>query len=439
MEEKRIAYERISLLIDTEIGKELLFEARKINQQHGKIIIKEAEYEYNKRDEFVDGFVLAENPLVIHMDPKLREKLKCKNGFLFDADKKEQEEELKRVKGVSSVSEDDILLWALSGDAMNQNRATATLGHELRHVIQGYHPDHDISTSFEGSVKKLLLEELEAKLTEFCYRVEWGLKHDPLIRFYNECFQRQKKLGQSDESAKKSARTSIALLYITDAKTVGNSLDDDTKKEIHFWNESYKKRAFNRGLKTQFSFDSNAKEREQNYMNYLCDSFGIDRSVLVSLEKSLDENRSGDKFIIENAIYETKQKSGHTIVSKKVRLRTCSLEFVFMDGHCLQDSCIYDDGNVEKKEYYPNGCLKSEKVVDVKHGYRKTEFNELGHKITEKEDWDGKITKTVFDPQSGDIVASKQISLSDRLLRGAEESKKSVQNSAIYVSKIKKI
>ena len=421
MEEKRIAYERISLLIDSETGKKLLFEAKKINQQYGKIIIKEEEHNEG------DGFVSEKNPLIINMNPELKEKLKCKNGFLSDADRKEQEEELKREKGVSSASEDDILLWALCGDAIIQNKAAAILGHELQHVIQAHHPDHGISTSFEGSVKKTLLKEVEAKLIEICYRAEWGFKNDPLIRLYNEYFQRQKDLGQSDEMAKKSARTSMALLYITDGKIAGDSLDNDVKEEIHSWNECYKKTAFNRGLKTQFSFDSNAKEREQNYMNYLCDSCGIDRFVLVALEKSLDENHSGNKFVFENEIYEIKQEKGHTISSKKVRLNTCSLEFVFMDGHRLQYSCVYDDGDVEKKEYHPNECLKSEKIIKKGHGSKKTEFDEKGRKIKETQDWDGKIIKTVYDPESEKVISSKQVvsqkTLQKRLSQGIKESK----------------
>ena len=91
-------------------------------------------------------------------------------------------------------------------------------------------------------------------------------------------------------------------------------------------------------------------------MNFLCDSIGVDRSILDVLDKSLDENRSGEKFVLENSTFEQEKENDQIISRQKVKLQTCDLEYVFVDGYLLQSVCVEKNGNVEKKN-----------IIQIKH------------------------------------------------------------------------
>ena len=377
-EERLIAYERIALLLDSKVGIELLSEAEKVAEKYGKITIKETD------KDGASGYIDLKNPLVIHMDPKFRNRMT--SGTIL-----------------SSESPTGEYLRLMAEKAFEQNAATSTLAHEMRHIIQLHHPDCNIATSMENYAQKDLMREIGGRITNICYEAETG-RDTPEVRLYNLYMQYAKNRGLTDEQAQKETRTTIATIYLTGAKGM-DFLEPEIKKEAEHWLHSYKKQALHDAASKKFSSGSDSVNREQNYMNYLCDNMGIDRGVLNTLATVFEENHEGNKLILDNVSYEQSKEKGTDIVKTKTKTENGESEIIFVDG-CLKEIFSNYEGGSRKTMFYPDRTIKSERIVDENFGWKETQYNEQGQKIKETKNWEGKTSETFFYPSTGQPVQS---------------------------------
>lgn len=366
LQEKISAYERIKLLLDTKVGQELLVEAKKIAEKHGKIILKE-----DKTDGY--GYVDVKNPRTIVLSSRFGKSI----------------EQTDNPKKISSI----------------KHLATSTLAHEMRHVIQHYHPDGKVCLSLEDGAKKNLMQELGARMTNVLYESGVGLD-SPRALLFQSFKQKYLDSGMDDEEAEKNARTQMARLYLTGGKDYKGK-DSELKEEFSDWKNFLINQSLRYTARRQFSTGNNLHQGQSNYMNYLCDSMGLDRDILKITDQIYDNHRCVCKngaletIQLGNVICERFQKDGQTIIHETEQ------------SDKSETKCIMIDGQMRQWEKYTT------------NGSYVIQYNHLGQEVSnqnyppkaEKFDREGYLKKTKIDLQTNIPQKDNPFTMKDLLKR----------------------
>ena len=378
-DEKSIMYERISFLLNSKVGIELLSNAESLAARYGKITIKET-----PKDGDIGGYVSEKEPLIVHVNPLLRDKLNTETSLSSDKENN------------WIYQEESNYLW--------QNRAAKILAHEIWHVLQLHHPDCNVSTSFENAAKKDLMEEIGAKIMGICYEAEKGISNPEtdIYHTYKAIFKKME--GLNEKQAERRTRELIVFLHLINARGMGDDFESELKEEIYSWNEKYKRQALCNACWAKITSDPESIRREQNYMNYLCDSIGVDRNILKTLADVFDEDRKDGKIIIGGRMYSEEKKKGQCVVEETRVESDGEFTVTFINGKRV--STLYLDTETKRSiftTFYPDGkTIKSERLDDPKRGSKIIEHDKQGRKIKEITDWNGKKEEKRFNPIMGE-------------------------------------
>ena len=293
LQTKKIYFKRLMMLLNTKVGAELLTQIKDLSQTHGNIILKE-----ENMDSEVFGYVDKKKPQTI----------------------------------------------VLSSAIQNDHQITSTLAHEIRHVIQHHHPDTLVLPSLEDGAKRLFMEELGGRLTNILFESDMNID-TPRANLFKSYKQSALDSGLNEAESEKNARTKMAMLYLTGGKDYeGNN--PKLKKEFSNWKNFLLKFGLRNTARHHFTTDTDAPQRHQNYMNYLCDNMGFDRSILHTINHLYDNHRcitkngSLEKIHVDYIILERFQNGNQTSIHETEE---------FVNG---EKRCIIQNGKLRQLEKY---------------------------------------------------------------------------------------
>ena len=388
-DEKKALYTYLHVLMNSDVGKAWTAEAQKVADSKGKITLKTEEQEGSR------AFVSANNPRTI-----------CLNS--------------KTIKDLEKNSPNARSTEEL---AYQKYQMTGTIGHEMQHVFQKSWQGDMAFSSLENAAKWDVMCEMAGRMADVAFATEKGVMLSD-SDFFSWLKAQNKEKGLDETAADKKARANLAFLFLTNCRNVKGT--NDLKERINVWNTDYKKQALNIATTRKIINSSDTIARENDMMNWLCDSMGVDKKLGAALLATYfaDNRRASDvpgiQEVLQNdgTCISRGTVNGHSVVirsdatdkdsmtttyingsihSAEVKDSKATSRYAYKDGTLSESDTVYTDGYTSHNVYDGAGKRK-ESVYKSPSGIETTTKYADGAKVYEtQKSPDGSIKETAFD------------------------------------------
>ena len=386
-DEKKALYTYLHVLMNSDVGKAWMAEAQKVADSKGKITLKTEEMADTTR-----AFVSMDNPRTICINPKI----------IKDVEKE--------------VPAGEML-------ASQKYQIASTIGHEMQHVFQKNRAGDMAFSSLENAAKYDVMCEMAGRMADIAFNAEKGVMLSD-SDFFSWLKAQNKEKGLDETAADSKARTNLAFWFLTNCKDMRGT--NNLKEDINEWNTGYKKQALNVATSQKIINSTDTIARENDMMNWLCDSMGVDKDLCAALLTTYfaDNRRTpsvpGIQEVLKNdATFISRGTiNGHSVVmqSDVKDEETVSRTFIngsihsvemkdsdhisrysYKDGKMSEADTVYTDGYTAHNVYDGAG-KRQESVWKSPSGIETTTKYADGAKIYETvKSPDGSIKETSFD------------------------------------------
>ena len=331
-DEKKALYTYLHVLMNSDVGKAWMAEAQKVADSKGKITLKTEEQEDTL------AFVSANNPRTICLNSKTIKDLE---------------------KNTPNVGETEEL-------AYQKYQMTGTVGHEMQHVFQKCRQGDMAFSSLENAAKWDVMCEMAGRMANIAFATEKGVMLSD-SDFFSWLKAQNKEKGLDETAADKEARTSLAFLFLTNCRNMKGT--NDLKERINEWNTGYKKQALNIATTRKIINSTDTVARENDMMNWLCDSMGVDKDLCAALLATyFADNRrtpsvSGIQEVLKNdgTFISRGTINGHSVVMKSEGTDKDSMTTTYINGSI--HSVEMKDSDHISRYAYKNGKLSEADTV----------------------------------------------------------------------------
>lgn len=331
-DEKKALYTYLHVLMNSDVGKAWMTEAQKVADSKGKITLKTEEQEDSR------AFVSANNPRTICLNSKTIKDLE---------------------KNTPNVGEAEEL-------AYQKYQMTGTVGHEMQHVFQKCRQGDMAFSSLENAAKWDVMCEMAGRMADITFTTEKGVMLSD-SDFFSWLKAQNKEKGLDETAADKEARTNLAFLFLTNCRNMKGT--NDLKERINEWNTGYKKQALNIAITRKIINSTDTVARENDMMDWLCDSMGVDKDLCASLLATyfadnrrtpsvpgIQEVLKNDGTFISRGII-----NGHLVVMKSEGTDKDSMTTTYINGSI--HSVEMKDSDHISRYSYKNGKLSEADTV----------------------------------------------------------------------------
>ena len=312
-DEKKALYTYLHVLMNSDVGKTWMAEAQKVADSKGKIILKTEEMADTTR-----AFVSMDNPRTICINPKI----------IKDVEKE--------------VPAGEML-------ASQKYQIASTIGHEMQHVFQKNRAGDMAFSSLENAAKYDVMCEMAGRMADIAFNAEKGVMLSD-SDFFSWLKAQNKEKGLDETAADSKARTNLAFWFLTNCKDMRGT--NDLKEDINEWNTGYKKQALNVATSQKIINSTDTVARENDMMNWLCDSMGVDKDLCAALLATYfaDNRRTPSVLGIQEVL-----KNDGTFISRGT-----------INGHSVvMQSDVKDEETVSRT--FINGSIHSVEMKDSDH------------------------------------------------------------------------
>lgn len=341
-DEKKALYTYLHVLMNSDVGKTWMAEAQKVANSKGKITLKTEEMADTTR-----AFVSMDNPRTICINPKI----------IKDVEKE--------------VPAGEML-------ASQKYQIASTIGHEMQHVFQKNRAGDMAFSSLENAAKYDVMCEMAGRMADIAFNAEKGVMLSD-SDFFSWLKAQNKEKGLDETAADSKARTNLAFWFLTNCKDMRGT--NDLKEDINEWNTGYKKQALNVATSQKIINSTDTVARENDMMNWLCDSMGVDKDLCAALLATYfaDNRRTSSVPGIQEVL-----KNDATFISRGT-----------INGHSVvMQSDVKDEETVSRT--FINGSIHSVEMKDSDHisryAYKNGKLSEADTVYT-----DGYTAHTVYD------------------------------------------
>lgn len=386
-DEKKALYTYLHVLMNSDVGKAWMAEAQKVADSKGKIILKTEEMADTTR-----AFVSMDNPRTICINPKI----------IKDVEKE--------------VPAGEML-------ASQKYQIASTIGHEMQHVFQKNRAGDMAFSSLENAAKYDVMCEMAGRMADIAFNAEKGVMLSD-SDFFSWLKAQNKEKGLDETAADSKARTNLAFWFLTNCKDMRGT--NDLKEDINEWNTGYKKQALNVATSQKIINSTDTVARENDMMNWLCDSMGVDKDLCAALLATYfaDNRRTpsvpGIQEVLKNdatfisrgtinghsVVMQSDVKDEETVSRTFINGQIYSVEmkdsdhisrYSYKDGKMSEADTVYTDGYTAHNVYDGAG-KRQESVWKSPSGIETTTKYADGVKIYETvKSPDGSIKETSFD------------------------------------------
>lgn len=312
-DEKKALYTYLHVLMNSDVGKTWMAEAQKVANSKGKITLKTEEMADTTR-----AFVSMDNPRTICINPKI----------IKDVEKE--------------VPAGEML-------ASQKYQIASTIGHEMQHVFQKNRAGDMAFSSLENAAKYDVMCEMAGRMADIAFNAEKGVMLSD-SDFFSWLKAQNKEKGLDETVADSKARTNLAFWFLTNCKDMRGT--NDLKEDINEWNTGYKKQALNVATSQKIINSTDTVARENDMMNWLCDSMGVDKDLCAALLATYfaDNRRTPSVLGIQEVL-----KNDGTFISRGT-----------INGHSVvMQSDVKDEETVSRT--FINGSIHSVEMKDSDH------------------------------------------------------------------------
>lgn len=362
-DEKKALYTYLHVLMNSDVGKTWMAEAQKVANSKGKITLKTEEMADTTR-----AFVSMDNPRTICINPKI----------IKDVEKE--------------VPAGEML-------ASQKYQIASTIGHEMQHVFQKNRAGDMAFSSLENAAKYDVMCEMAGRMADIAFNAEKGVMLSD-SDFFSWLKAQNKEKGLDETAADSKARTNLAFWFLTNCKDMRGT--NDLKEDINEWNTGYKKQALNIATTRKIINSTDIVARENDMMNWLCDSMGVDKDLCAALLATYfaDNRRTpsvpGIQEVLKNdgTFISRGTINGHSVVMKSEGTDKDSMTTTYINGSI--HSVEMKDSDHISRYSYKNGKL-SEADTFYTDGY-------TAHTVY---DGAGKHQESVYKSPSGIETTTK--------------------------------
>ena len=389
-DEKKALYTYLHVLMNSDVGKTWMAEAQKVANSKGKITLKTEEMADTTR-----AFVSMNNPRTICLNSKTIKDLEKNNP---------------------NVGETEEL-------AYQKYQMTGTVGHEMQHVFQKNRAGDMAFSSLENAAKYDVMCEMAGRMADIAFNAEKGVMLSD-SDFFSWLKAQNKEKGLDETAADSKARTNLAFWFLTNCKDMRGT--NDLKEDINEWNTGYKKQALNVATSQKIINSTDTVARENDMMNWLCDSMGVDKDLCAALLTTYfaDNRRTpsvpGIQEVLKNdgTFISRGTINGHSVVMKsdvkdeetvsrtfingqiyssEIKDSDHTCRYSYKDGKMSEADTVYTDGYISHHVFDGTG-KRQESVWKSPSGIETTTKYAGGAKIYEtQKSPDGSIKETSFD------------------------------------------
>lgn len=329
-DEKKALYTYLHVLMNSDVGKAWMAEAQKVADSKGKITLKTEEMADTTR-----AFVSMDNPRIICINPKI-------------------------IKDVEKEGPAGEML------ASQKYQIASTIGHEMQHVFQKNRAGDMAFSSLENAAKWDVMCEMAGRMANIIFATEKGVMLSD-SDFFSWLKAQNKEKGLDETAADKEARTSLAFLFLTNCRNMKGT--NDLKERINEWNTGYKKQALNVATTRKIINSTDTVARENDMMNWLCDSMGMDKDLCASLlatyfaDNRRTPNVPGIQEVLKNdgTFISRGTINGHSVVMKSEGTDKDSMTTTYINGSI--HSVEMKDSDHISRYAYKNGKLSEADTV----------------------------------------------------------------------------